>query len=161
MQRHFSIFLAGAIAVSGAATSLMPAQAMPRIVPAVISEAAPGGSLQEVGNHDSSVFRSLNRSRGWRHCRRQSCWGGRRDWRPRDRHWRGRDWGHRHYDNFGGAAAAGIFGFAAGAIVGSALSGGGYGSSYHGACARKYRSYDPASGTYLGYDGYRHRCVLP
>ena len=25
-------------------------------------------------------------------------------------------------------------------------------------CSRRYRSYDPASGTYLGYDGYRHPC---
>jgi hypothetical protein len=25
-------------------------------------------------------------------------------------------------------------------------------------CARRYRSYDPASGTYLGYDGIRHPC---
>ncbi|WP_456739522.1 BA14K family protein [Bradyrhizobium sp. USDA 376] len=25
-------------------------------------------------------------------------------------------------------------------------------------CAQKYRSYDPASGTYLGYDGKRHPC---
>ena len=25
-------------------------------------------------------------------------------------------------------------------------------------CARKYRSFDPRSGTYLGYDGYRHLC---
>jgi hypothetical protein len=28
------------------------------------------------------------------------------------------------------------------------------------ACARRYRSFDPESGTYLGYDGYRHACVL-
>ena len=28
----------------------------------------------------------------------------------------------------------------------------------HEYCARRYRSYDPASGTFLGYDGYRHRC---
>jgi hypothetical protein len=28
-------------------------------------------------------------------------------------------------------------------------------SSY---CAQRYRSYDPASGTYLGYDGLRHPC---
>lgn len=28
-------------------------------------------------------------------------------------------------------------------------------SSY---CAGRYRSYDPASGTYLGYDGRRHPC---
>jgi hypothetical protein len=25
-------------------------------------------------------------------------------------------------------------------------------------CERRYRSYDPASGTFLGYDGLRHRC---
>ena len=25
-------------------------------------------------------------------------------------------------------------------------------------CAQRYRSYDPASGTYLGYDGVRHSC---
>jgi hypothetical protein len=25
-------------------------------------------------------------------------------------------------------------------------------------CQQRFRSYDPASGTYLGYDGYRHPC---
>jgi hypothetical protein len=25
-------------------------------------------------------------------------------------------------------------------------------------CAQRFRSYDPASGTYLGYDGIRHAC---
>ena len=25
-------------------------------------------------------------------------------------------------------------------------------------CAQRYRSYDPASNTYLGYDGWRHTC---
>jgi hypothetical protein len=25
-------------------------------------------------------------------------------------------------------------------------------------CMRRFKSYDPASGTYLGYDGRRHRC---
>jgi hypothetical protein len=25
-------------------------------------------------------------------------------------------------------------------------------------CAQRFRSYDPASGTYLGYDGQRHPC---
>ena len=25
-------------------------------------------------------------------------------------------------------------------------------------CAQRYRSYDPASGTFLGYDGVRHMC---
>jgi len=27
-----------------------------------------------------------------------------------------------------------------------------------GDCARRYRSYDPASGTYAGHDGRRHSC---
>ena len=26
-------------------------------------------------------------------------------------------------------------------------------------CARRYRSYDPESGTFLGYDGTRHPCL--
>ncbi|MGP8100374.1 MAG: BA14K family protein [Candidatus Cybelea sp.] len=25
-------------------------------------------------------------------------------------------------------------------------------------CEQTYRSYDPGSGTYLGYDGFRHTC---
>ena len=79
-------------------------------------------------------------------------------------------------------------GLATGAIVGSALAapyyygGGGYGygpyaydEGYDGAyaaapayssgddrddayCAQRFKSYDPGSGTYLGYDGARHPC---
>lgn len=43
--------------------------------------------------------------------------------------------------------------------------GGGYngysqdgGGDYSTYCANRFRSYDPASGTYLGYDGTRHPC---
>jgi BA14K-like protein len=28
-----------------------------------------------------------------------------------------------------------------------------------GYCIQRYKSYDPASGTYLGYDGMRHPCL--
>jgi hypothetical protein len=31
-------------------------------------------------------------------------------------------------------------------------------SDSSGYCAQRYKSYDPASGTYLGYDGARHPC---
>lgn len=78
----------------------------------------------------------------------------------------------------GGGAAAG---FAAGALIGGALGaaasgpyyGYGYGPDYYGYdygyapgavvvegsdCEQRFRSYDPASGTYLGYDGLRHPC---
>ena len=85
----------------------------------------------------------------------------------------------------GGLRARGGWGYyggglAAGAIVGGLLAaapyyGGGYydGYGYDGYgygyeapvydssvayCVQRFRSYDPASGTYLGNDGYRHPC---
>jgi hypothetical protein len=87
-----------------------------------------------------------------------------------------RPWHHRHH---GGGAAVG--GFLAGALIGGALASAansnryyapgyayaptpgyayapGYGDSEVAYCASRYRSYDPASGTYLGYDGARHPC---
>lgn len=57
-----------------------------------------------------------------------------------------------------------------GPSIGFALTvpgyGGGYGYGYGGGghvewCLNRFRSYDPASDTYLGYDGYRHRCNSP
>jgi hypothetical protein len=76
---------------------------------------------------------------------------------------------------FGWGVGAGLLG---GAIVGSALAApyyaapyysepyydGAYGPGYYPApsgdayCASRFRSYDPATGTYLGYDGVRHSC---
>ncbi len=68
----------------------------------------------------------------------------------------------------GNAAAAGIAGLAAGALIGGAIA-----SQQAQAaaptyvvpdqnavayCAQRYRSYDPASGTFLGYDGVRRSC---
>ena len=32
------------------------------------------------------------------------------------------------------------------------------GGNANGSCAQRYRSYDSASGTFLGHDGHRHRC---
>ena len=67
--------------------------------------------------------------------------------------------------------AAGIFGFAAGAIIAGAISNSNSGNgqvirrsgSYEAhvdACYDRYRSYDEESDTFLGYDGRRHRCNL-
>ena len=73
---------------------------------------------------------------------------------------------YRHRNN-GAAVAAGIAGLIIGGIIASqpqpyyydpyyqpypAYSGG---IAY---CARRFRSYDPYSMTYLGNDGYRHPC---
>lgn len=66
-----------------------------------------------------------------------------------------RGYGYRNND---GAVAAGIIGgIAAGALIGSAASAnsGGNAVAY---CSQRYRSYDPASGTYLNYDGNRYPC---
>jgi hypothetical protein len=68
-----------------------------------------------------------------------------------------------HYRGWGwGGFAAGA---AAGAIIGGILAAPYYAPGY-GAysgdavryCMQRFRSYDPGSGTYLGYDGYRHPC---
>ena len=42
----------------------------------------------------------------------------------------------------------------------SPLQGGGSSAHVHW-CLNRYRSYDPSSDTFLGYDGYRHRCNSP
>jgi hypothetical protein len=76
--------------------------------------------------------------------------------------WRGGGWGY-----YGG-------GFAAGAIIGGLLAAPYYGIPFYGPgpgyyygppagddvgyCMQRFKSYDPGSGTYLGYDGYRHPC---
>ena len=79
----------------------------------------------------------------------------------------GRPYGYYRRDR-GNAAAAGIAGLAAGALIGGAIASQQaqaaaptYAVPDQNAvayCAQRYRSYDPASGTYLGYDGVRRSC---
>ena len=87
---------------------------------------------------------------------------------PASAQWHGHHGGYRHHGGGGGAIA----GFAAGALLGGALAAQGpyYGGGYYRGgpyaysggseeyCLSRFKSYDPASGTYLGYDGYRHPC---
>jgi hypothetical protein len=70
---------------------------------------------------------------------------------------------HHHHHHHGG----GFFpGFAIGALIGGLMAAppprpdyyDGYGGRSVEWCLHHYRSYDPESGTYLGYDGYRHPC---
>jgi hypothetical protein len=66
--------------------------------------------------------------------------------------------GHRYYYNDGYYGGAAIVGLAAGAIIAGAAS-----TNYNtwvARCEARYRSFDRRSGTYLGYDGYRHPCRL-
>ena len=61
-------------------------------------------------------------------------------------------YGSGYYDD--GYYNNGYGGYDDGAVAVVPAQGGGD-ASY---CAQRYRSYDPASGTYLGYDGQRHPC---
>jgi hypothetical protein len=92
---------------------------------------------------------------------------------PAQAAWHGHYYGGSHY--YGGWGwGAPLAGFAAGAISGGAIANSqapyyygpppGY---YYGPpgdpaavayCVRRFKSYDPVSGTFLGYDGYRHLC---
>ena len=57
-----------------------------------------------------------------------------------------------------GTAVVGA-GLAAGAVIGGAIANSQARANDAVAyCSQRYRSYDPASGTYLGYDGNRHPC---
>jgi hypothetical protein len=106
--------------------------------------AAPVTALQGAATPQQDQARSVNPGMievGWRH--------GRHGWHG------GHGW-HRHHHRYGWGPAIG--GFAAGAIVGSALASSHAQASANAYCEQKYRSYDPASGTYLGYDGQRHPC---
>jgi len=100
--------------------------------------------------------------------------GGGGNWHGGGGHWGGGGsrWhgGGRYWGGGWGGFGAGL---ATGAIVGGLLASPYYyGAPYYYApryyyepeddaidyCLRRYRSYDPRSGTYLGYDGYRHPC---
>jgi hypothetical protein len=108
--------------------------------PAISAPLTPDSALR------SSVAADGVQTVQWRH----------RHWhRGHGPHWGHRHWRHRHY-GWGPA----IGGLAAGAIIGGAIA-----SSQAQArsdevayCSQRFRSYDPASGTYLGYDGLRHPC---
>lgn len=109
-----------------------------------------------------------------------------KDWRHwrNERHHRDHDW-RRHQPNYSRYyqrrwhrrsndwVGPGIAGFAAGALLGGVVAPNVYSpprviytprghrpwtASWYRYCENRYRSFDPASGTFLGYDGRRHMC---
>lgn len=173
----------GVLAIGGA-----PAQASPLAAtlaaPLATSFAAPSAAvapgenlLVQVQYRDRRGYR--DHRRGYRDHRR-----GYRGDRFVGRHHGSRPvYRHHRYDP-GAAAVAGIFGLATGAIIAGALAPPVYPVAPHRVaphhyrvaphrvapvhtrsdiayCSRKYRSFDPVSFTYLGYDGRRHYCRIP
>lgn len=117
------------------------------------SSAAPAGNIASAIPSQNEMLQQA-RYRGHGHYRGY-----------RDRGYRG---GYYRRDR-GGAVAAGVIGgLALGAILGAASAPppppvAYYEPDYAGDdwlayCSSKYRSFDPRSGTYLGYDGLRHPC---
>lgn len=100
------------------------------------------------------------------------------DYHPRDRDCRrfyDGDWDRGDYLSFYrsnrsglDSVAAGLFGFTFGTIIGGVIANSsdrvmlGYDDweDHVDACYDRYRSYDERTDTFLGYDGYRHRCRL-
>jgi hypothetical protein len=125
-------------AVLAGATALASAQG------AVAAPLAVNGGL---GNTASSIETVQYRrgGPGWHH-------GG--GWRHGGSGWHHRRYGGRYYGN--GAAVLG--GLAAGAVIGGAIANSQARTDGVAYCSQRYKSYDPASGTYLGYDGGRHPC---
>ena len=94
-------------------------------------------------------------------------WQGGKNWN------RSYDGGGRYYNRgwYGGWNNYWVgpaIGFGAGVLLGSALTAPRYAPRYYAPvgnrnayCAQKYRSYNPYTGTYTGYDGRQHYCRIP
>ncbi|MFC3694748.1 BA14K family protein [Chenggangzhangella methanolivorans] len=169
MRKFFAIAIAGVIGVAGYAETTPRAhaadgRAAPRSIDEIRANALAemqAGNLMEVrkGRRAGRSWRGGRSFRGGRSYRGRSFRGG--------RNWRGRGYGYRrHYGGrryyrgrrgYGGAVAAGVAGFALGAIAADAARSAPRSRSKQW-CANRYRSYDWASGTYVTYDGVRRAC---
>lgn len=69
-----------------------------------------------------------------------------------------RFYGGRRFGYGGYGVGAGIAGLAAGAIIGGTIAAAARTHNSVAYCESRFKSYNPATGTYLGYDGLRHRC---
>ncbi|CAM5764019.1 hypothetical protein LMIY3S_01006 [Labrys miyagiensis] len=139
--------LLAAVTVAGSVIAVPPAEARQR-------------GIWRPSGHGAYVSPGPRRFAGpgyYRGGRPYGWYGRNRGWRG-GYGWRPYRYGYYGYDGYddGDAVAAGVAGLAVGAILGGALSH----RHYHagGSCAARFRSYNPATGTYLGYDGLRHPC---
>jgi hypothetical protein len=143
------------IAALGAAT--LGSASLAQAAPAPASSGPAAGAMAQVQSGAVATDYAQYRGRG-------RYYAGRGYYGPRGYY--GRPYGYYRRD-YGGAAAAGVAGLAAGALIGGAIASQqapvapAYGAADPNTvayCSQRYRSYDPASGTYLGYDGLRRPC---
>lgn len=128
----------GAFSAALAITSVVPASAL--TMPSISAPVSKTSDVEQVQ---------------WRHHH-----GGRDGWYRGHRGYRHYRQGYRRHGNYWYPLAA----FGAGAIIGGALAAPArpsYGSSHVQWCASRYRTYDPASDTYVSRVGVRARCVSP
>lgn len=123
--------LLAAVLLAGATalTVSQPATAAPLMTDAALSKAAPASDVTNVQYY--------RRGYGHRH------------------HYHG----HYHRRGYGSTAAGVGIGLAAGAVIGGAIAASqAQAQQNHAYCSQRYRSYDPASRTYLNNDGNRYPC---
>ena len=164
-----------AIAVLSLTELVVPGAAMPLAQPGAKPIIDTTGIAS---NTEQIVYRRRLRHGGHWSGRHYRHWGGRhygynRNWYGRRYGWNrwNNSWcrygrcGYHHYGyNYGNYGWYNPWPwFAAGAVLG--VAGSYYNNDYYGGsnahvrwCLNRYRSYDPRSDTYVGYDGYRHRC---
>jgi hypothetical protein len=122
-------------------------------------------------SNQAQIQKNAERGRGYDRVQyRRSGRGDRNAFRDRS-YWdsrRGRGYYDRTYGRYrrddSAAVAAGFLGLALGAAIAGSANERSYAETHRGeaawiaSCQQRYRSFDPASGTYLGFDGYRHYC---
>jgi BA14K-like protein len=126
------IYMIGSKQISAALLSLvMATSAIPAYALPVMAKPAADSAVQTVGYRGGHYNRG---GHGYRH-------GG---------------YGYGRHRGIGAGAVIG--GLVAGALIAGAIREGRAGGSDITRCEEAYQSFDPASGTYLGYDGERHVC---
>jgi hypothetical protein len=103
-------------------------------------------------------------------CRSHPNWRGCNDWGRNHRHWGRNDyqnWYRWNQPNLG-SFAAGLFGFAIGSAIANSVNNSNDNRGYSANewrvhvqnCQNRYRSYNPNTDQFLGYDGDYHYCRL-
>ena len=112
-----------------------------------------GGSAIRSSGGNGDMMRQRNRSIEVAQASNQHRWNGNNDWRRHHGH--NGNWHHRCWNGRCGSGFAGGYG---------AYASGYYDDSYYGAddaaayCAARFRTYNPATGTYKGKGGRHYAC---